>query len=127
MADFLIENNFLITMQASGIPAAADPIYEPRAVFSINASNQLQGTFWITKNGTVMKSDLGTASYAIRDKDRALIGISETGLTPDINGLYEITPVSASLILDLTHYTVDLEISADSDDRDGVVGITTGE
>lgn len=127
MADFLIENNFLITMEASGTPTTADPIYEPRAVFSINASNQLQGTFWITKNGTVMKSDLGTASYAIRDKDRTLIGISESGLSPDVNGLYEITPVAASLILDLTHYTVDLQISAEDEARDGVVGITTGE
>lgn len=128
MADFLIENNFLMATATSGAAQDADPIYEPRAVFSINASNELQGTFWITKNGTLMKNNLGTASYTVRDKTGAAVsGLTQSNIAADLNGLFEITPVAATLILDLTHYTVDITISADDTARDGVVGITVGE
>lgn len=127
MADFFVENNFLISMQEAGAAAEAAPIYEPRAVFSINASNQLQGTLWVTKNGVIMKSDIGTAEYTVRDKDGNTVGITESGITYDLQGLYQTAAVSASAILDLTHYTVHIVISADDDDREGVVGITVGE
>lgn len=127
MADFLIENNFYMATSTSGGTVSAADTYEPRAVFSINASNELQGTFWITKNGIVMKNNLGTASYTVRDKAGATIGITQSGIVADLNGLYKITAVAATNILDLTHYTVDLGISADSSLREGVVGITVGE
>ncbi len=127
MADYYVENNFLMQTSTAGTITAADPIYEARAVFSINASNQLQGTLWITKDGILMKNDLGSASYTVRDKDGSTIGITQSGITADLNGLFKTTAVSASNILDLTHYTVHLEISADDSLRESVVGITVGE
>lgn len=127
MADFLVENNFYMATSTSGVVESAADTYEPRAVFSINASNELQGTLWITKNGIVMKNNLGTASYTVRDKNGSTIGITQASISADLNGLYKTTAVSAANILDLTHYTVDLTISADDTAREGVVGITVGE
>ena len=104
------------------------PQYEPRAVFSINASNQLQGTLWCVRDGVLLPNSLlGTASYTIYDKDGATIGIAESGISPDVNGYFKISPVSAAAILDLTHYVVKLTISAAGTSRVGTVGITLGE
>jgi hypothetical protein len=114
-------NGVLIPVEEGG------PIYEPRAVFSINASNQLQGTLWCAKDGQLVTSNLGTASFTIYDKDGVSIGISQSGLTADINGYFETTLVSAAPILDLTHYTVKIVIDAFSVPRVGTVGLTLGE
>lgn len=82
--------------------------FVPKAQFSINALNQFQGSLWGTKSGiAVPQSELGTASYIVYDKDgTAVPGLTETGLTADANGLFKLTPVSAALLTDLTHYTV---------------------
>jgi hypothetical protein len=101
--------------------------YEPRAVFSINAANQLQGTLWIAKDSELYVDAIGVASYTIYDKDGNSIGITESGITPDVNGFYQISPVSASAILDLTHYIVKISILAAGENRIGTVGITLGE
>jgi hypothetical protein len=107
--------------------AEAGPQYEPRAVFSINAANQLQATLWVTKNGEQLNSNLGTASFSIYDKDGILVGISQTGLVANGDGLYKSTPVSAASLTDLTHYTALFSVTADSVVRKGAVGITIAE
>jgi hypothetical protein len=105
-----------------------DPIYESRGGMSINASNQLEGTFWIVKNGIHWKQDLGNASYLVRDKlGVAVSGLSQIGITPDSNGYYHTTPVSASLIYDLSHYTVEVVIPVNNSGKEGVLFIYTGE
>jgi hypothetical protein len=109
------------------VHAATGHQYEPRAIFSINASNELQGTLWITKDNELYVDALGTASYTVYDKNGNTIGITESGITPDVNGFYQISPVSASAILDLTHYVVKITILASGDNRIGTVGITLGE
>jgi hypothetical protein len=101
------------------------PQYEPRAVFSINAANELQGTIWIVKDNQKLISNLGTASYAIRNKSGALVGISQSGIT-QTNGYYQITSVPANLIVDFNHYTVDISIQADGVVRTGAVGLVVG-
>jgi hypothetical protein len=127
MANFLINNNFYQSTANPGTPIIADPTYENRAIFSINASNELQGTFWVAKDGVQLTSNLGTASYVIRDQDGNTIGITESGLVADANALYHITPVQANAIQDLTHYTVEISISSESLLRKSIVGITLGE
>lgn len=107
--------------------AEAGPQYEPRAVFSIDAANQLQATIWVTKNGEQLSSNLGTASYAIYNKDGAALGISQSGITADVNGLFKTTPVLATALTDLTHYTVIFTITADGATRKGAIGITVAE
>jgi len=128
MPNFLIQNNFLIGTATPITPIVSAPIYEPRGVFSINASNQLQGTFWIVKNGTLMSSSITTASYQVYDKDgNTVAGLNESGISADGNAQFQITPVLATLIQDLTHYVVKITIGADSQNRIGYVGITLGE
>lgn len=125
--DILVENNVIMGTAAGGTTVIVNPIYEPRATFSINASNQLQGTLWIVKDGQRMASNVAGAAYSVFDKNGSAIGLSQSSLSADVNGLYVTTPVSASLINDLTHYTVKLTINADSSDRVGYVGLVIGE
>jgi len=125
--NFLVNNNFLVEIAGANPPVIANPIYEPRAIFSINAANQLQGTFWIVKNGIQMTSDTGNLSYVIRDQNGVTIGITETNLLADGNGFWYMTPVLADAIQDLTHYVVEVVIAADLENRKGVIAITLGE
>jgi hypothetical protein len=127
MANFLVNNNFYQGTAVIGSTIISEPVYECRAVFSISASNQLEGSFWVVKNGQHLNSNLGTAEYLIRDALGATVGIVESGIVADANGLYRATPVGAEAIRDLTHYTVELKISAEGEERTGIVGITLGE
>lgn len=135
-----LDNNFYaakVTIPVDGVSVVYNlPIvhnavghqYEPRAVFSINASNQLQATIWCTKDGELMgNGTLGTASYTIYDKNGNTIGVTESGISADANGYFEITPVNAAAILDLTHYVVMITVMAAGENRVGTVGITLGE
>jgi hypothetical protein len=105
----------------------AGPVYEPRGVFSINAANELQGSIWITKDNQKLLTNLGQASYLVRNKAGASIGISQLNIVADANGYFIITPVAASPIVDFNHYTVDITIMADGVTRKGVVGLVIGE
>jgi len=126
--NWLVNNNFLITPIGPNVVVIPSVIYEPRAIFSLNASYELQGTFWIIKDGQQLTTNLGTASYNIKDKNGISIGVGESGLTADSNGLYHSTPINVlTSIQDLTHYTVELTIVADSQFRKNIVGITLGE
>lgn len=135
-----LDNNFYaakVTILVDGVNltynlpimhSAAGHQYESRAIFSISSSNELQGTLWCTKDSEMMSDGvLGTASYTIYDKNGNTIGITESGILPDVNGYYHISPVNASSILDLTHYVVKLTIMASGENRIGTVGITLGE
>lgn len=127
MATFYVNNNVYQGTSSSSTPVVAAPVYEARAVFSINASNQLQGTIWVTKNGQLVINDLTTAAYTVYDNNGNIIGMSESGIAPDGNAQFKITPINASAINDLTHYVVKLSVGAEGQNRTGYVGITLGE
>lgn len=93
--------------------------YTCRSTFSINALNQLEATFWSTVNDQLTNPLLlGTASYIIYDKTgTAVSGLAQTGITADVNGFFHITPVAATLLTDLTHYTAKLTINIAGTDR----------
>jgi len=123
-------NTFSLETYTAGVEipvAQGGADYEPRGVFSISPLNQLQGTFWITKDGVQMTSDLGTASYTILDKDGISTGITQAGIAADANGLYKITVVSASPLTSLTHYTVIVQITADTEVKRGSIGLSIAE
>jgi len=127
MANFLVNNNVYQATANPATPIISDPIYEPIGSFAINASNQLIGKLWITKNGQKQYSNLGTASYTFYDNAGVPVpGLSQSGIAADANGDYLITAVSAVGILDLSHYTVQVDISADSVLRRGQMGIPVG-
>lgn len=102
------------------------PAYECMAVFSINASNMFEATLWAVADGEVRSgSSLGNARYQVYDKaGNTVAGLNQTGLTSDINGRYQITPVSAILLTDLTHYTVEVAIEVDGVERVSYTGFT---
>jgi len=121
-----VENNFYMD---GGDFNQLVPIsnYEARGVFSLDSQRKLQGTFWVIKNGELVTSSLGSASYKIYDKDgNEVSGLSETGLTPNINGKYMTTPVNASVLSDLTHYVAFIAIDYEGETRENYIGIIVG-
>ncbi len=115
MADQFYYNNAYFN--ASDSVGAVAEIYEARAGVSVQ-SNLFYANFFLVKNGVVVKSLLGTAEYRVFDRNRALVsGLSETGLTADAEGLYKITPVAATNLVDLNHYLLEVTISYDGQDR----------
>jgi len=105
---------------------ANDPIhYSTKAQFSINASNQLQATFWLEYDSNVETSSLGAANYTVYDVNgNTVVGLSQSGITADVNGRFQITPVSAALLTDLTHYSVKVGIVAHGVERVAYKGFT---
>lgn len=99
--------------------------YKPKAQFSINSSNQLQATFWVEYDSNIEISNLGTASYTVYDVNGNVVsGLSQSGITPDVNGRFHITPVSAALLTDLTHYSVKVAILVHGVERVSYKGFT---
>ena len=100
--------------------------YSCKSIFSINASNQLEATFWATINEELANASLlGTASYAIYDKNgTAVAGLTQSGIMADVNGKFHITPVSALLLTDLTHYTAIISITVAGVVRTSAKGFT---
>jgi hypothetical protein len=125
VVDALPRSNYLPITVAQDITSQFH--YEPRGGFSINASNQLQGSLWMTSNGEQVTTGLGTASYTIYDKDSVSIGITESGIVADAQGFFKIAPVSASAILDLTHYVVKVAITLNAQTHNGVLFIGVAE
>lgn len=101
-------------------------VYDCKAVFSINATNQLEASFWATKNQDLVSGLLlGTASYTIYDKNGvAVAGLTQSGIAADVNGYFHITPVSAILLSDLTHYTARIQITVAGKARVSTKGFT---
>lgn len=100
-----------VKTQMLGVTAERN-VYTPKAQFSINALNQLQGSFWVQniENG-IQLTGLGTANYTVYDSSGAVVsGLTQSGITADVNGRFHITPVSATLLTDLTHYNVKIGV-----------------
>ena len=105
-----------------------DPIYQICAVANINASNQLEISFWINRNGERVDSGLDSGAYVIKDKAGSLVsGMSQSGILADLSGYFHTTPVAAPSIYDLTHYLLEIEISVDGVNRSSSIGLVRGE
>jgi hypothetical protein len=102
------------------------PTYETHGQFAINASNQFQATLWATVDGIVKTgAALGAANYTVYDAGGiAVAGLTQSGITADANGRFQITPVSAVLLTDLTHYSVKIGIIVDGVERISYKGFT---
>jgi hypothetical protein len=102
------------------------PKYESKAVFSINGANQLQATIWaVGDNLVVSGARLGTANFTVYDSSGvAVAGLTQSGITADVNGRFITAPVSATLLTDLTHYTVKVGVVVDGLERVSYKGFT---
>lgn len=104
-----------------------DPVtYQLKSTLSINGSNMLQGSLWAHKiHELVATATLGTASYTIYDKNGiAVSGLTESGITADANGAFHITPVSAILLTDLTHFLIKIVINIGGFNRTAMKGLS---
>ena len=100
---------------------------EIKAIFSINALNQFQGTLWAATNDSriITGATLGTASYTVYDSSgNAVVGLTQSGIVADVNGRFQISPVSATLLTDLTHYSVKVSIFINSEEHTAYKGFT---
>lgn len=99
---------------------------EVKGQFSINALNQLQATFWITNGDHVFTgATLGAANYTVYDASGiAVAGLTQSGIVSDANGRFNITPTSAALLTDLTHYSVKIGIVAGGTEKIAYKGFT---
>lgn len=110
-----------------GTPAVEEH-YQLCATADINASNMLEVTFWVNVQGNRADSDLSSALYRIRDKSGNLVsGLAQSGIVADANGYFRITPVSAELIYDLTHYLFEVELSVNDQPVQSSIGLVIGE
>lgn len=98
------------------------------AIANINASNEFEATFWLNRHGARVESDLGNASYRVRDKAGALVsGLASGSLAPDSNGYFKTVPASAAGIYDLSHYVLEIEIPVDGVSVGSSIGLVVGE
>ena len=103
-------------------------VFQICAIANINASNQLEISFWVNKNGDRVDSNLGNGTYLIRDKSGNLVsGLSQSTIAADVNGYYHTTPVLAPLIYDLTHYILEITIDVDGVEKAASIGLVRGE
>jgi len=127
MADIFTQSSAYQGTFVSGT-VQTDPHFQICAVANISASNMFECSFWINQNGERLDSNLGNASYRIRDNAGALVsGMAQVSVSPDVNGYYHITPVSAALIYDLTHYLMEIEIPVNGVERSSSIGLVNGE
>lgn len=116
---------YISTFVAGTVEVA--PVLSVSAVASINASNRIEITFWANKNGERVVSGLGMGSYLIRDKSGATLGISQSGMSPDLNGYYHSSSIDSSPIVDLNHYVMEFSVYVDLEEVNGSVGLVVGE
>lgn len=102
------------------------PKYSVKGQFSINALNQLQAMFWLESDeGEVPLTGLGAANYTVYDANGTTVaGLTQSGISADVNGRYKITPVAATLLTDLTHYNVKIGIVINGAEKVGYKGFT---
>lgn len=122
MPDFFTTSGYQGTFTPGTVEV--DPVYQICSVGSLNASVLLKMTFWVNKNGQRVDTDLGEASYVIRDRNGDLVsGMAESSILPDSNGYYLTSEMNAALIYDLTHYVVEIEIDVDGTPVTGSIGM----
>lgn len=125
--NFLVENNILVPTTTATTSTVAD-VYSAEGGFHVSPSNGFYATMWVKKNGQLMVNNLGTCDFDVLDADRTLVpGLSATGLTANADGIFRLTPVPATGLIDLTHFHARISIYADGDDRVNIIPFTLGE
>jgi hypothetical protein len=103
-------------------------VYETHGVFAISGDNEFQGFLWLTLNGDPIISALGTATVTIYDElDVVVTSVTQVGLTANVSGIYQLTPVNASDLAAFQHYRVKIQITHNSILRQSYRGFTIGE
>lgn len=120
-------NNATLNAVSEGI-LEVNNVFLAKGVFSITSNNMLNGFLFMELDGAPQVNLLGTASYTFYDKDNVAVpGLSESGLTANVDGTYIISPVPANLLGAFTHYRVKVSITHNSILHTSYWGITIGD
>lgn len=85
--------------------------YNTNCAISINGNGELQGTLWLEQAGQPVTTGLTSASYTVYDKnDAAVSGLTQSGITPNGNGAFVITPVTATALNGFSHYRMKVTV-----------------
>lgn len=102
--------------------------YECFASLAISPINELVGSLFLHGDGKAVKTSLGTASFKIYDEDdNEVISLTQNGLTANSDGVYLLTPTSASGLDPFTCYRVKIAIIHNSVTIESYVGLQRGE
>lgn len=112
---------------SSGVLASAVK-YECIALLSVSESNELQGELYLHGDGKAVTSLLGTASFSVYDETDTIIpAFTQTGIAANGNGVYTLTPVSATTLDPFTHYRARIIIVHNSLNIETYAGFIIGE
>lgn len=101
---------------------------QSRGVFAIDNANLFTGQLWFEFKGQVATSLLGAGSYTVYDADdNAVAGLTQSGITANVNGVYVITPASAAGLEPFVNYRIKITIVYDSVSYTSYKGFTVGE
>lgn len=107
--------------------ARSEAAYELDGLFIINNANEFDGTFWARRNGVIATTNLGTGSFQVYDHNgAAVVGMAQSGLTPDVNGIYKITQLASTLADDYPGFTVKITITIDNITQSAMIARTAG-
>jgi len=102
--------------------------YECFASLAISPSNELIGSLFLHGDGKAVKTLLGTASFKIYDEDEIeIISLTQTGLTANAEGVYQLTPTDSSGLDPFANYRVRIAIVHNSATIESYVGLQRGE
>lgn len=122
-----VDNNIMSLSAISEGVQEGDIVYGVHGAWSIDSDNNLRCSFWVTENGQLTTSVLGTADFQVYTRaGAALSGVAGSGIAADGNGLYHAPAVSAALIQDLNHYLIRIAVTVDGIERVMVKGLNTG-
>jgi hypothetical protein len=85
-------------------------------MFAVDDTNDFIGSFWVADSlGTITNPlRLGTASFIVYDNNgNAVPGFTQSGIIPDINGFFEITPIPSILDFEHNFYAAKVTIAVD--------------
>lgn len=92
------------------------PNYDINGTGSVDPSGMLVGSFWVTKNERIVTTNLGVGSYQVYTGDGVAVpGFSETGIVPNSDGFFIVTPTPLPPIAGtpgasfIARYTIEVE------------------
>lgn len=100
------------------------PKYDISGLFFINETNQFDGSFWVSADEVLKTTGLGTGAYQVFDSDgNPVVGMSQSGIAADANGVFKITAITNLLTGNYPGYSVRVTLTVDNTTRVEMFGI----
>lgn len=88
--------------------------YQLDGVADVSPTGEIIGSFWISRNGQLVTSNLGAGAFEVYNSSGVLLPLSESGIISNGNGVFVISPLTPPAPLDATQaYIVRLRVEVD--------------